>query len=99
MIDNFTHHIGVLKISLHIPHAQSLKDKRMVIKSIKDRVRSKFNVSVSELDHQDKWQLATLAFAMIGNDNRYMDSCLQNILSLIESTGTCNICETNMEFR
>ena len=99
MIREVTHHIGVLKVSLHIPSAQSLKDKRMVIKSIKDKVRSRFNVSVSEIDGQDKWQVATLGFAMISNDNRYIDSCLQNILSLIESAGMCEVCETDMEFR
>ena len=99
MINDLTHHIGVLKVSVHIPNAQSLKDKRMVIKSLKDKVRSKFNVSVSELDNQDKWQVATLGFAMISNDNRYVDSCLQNILSLIDSFGTCLICESKFEFR
>ncbi len=99
MIRESTDHIGVLKVAIHIPGAQSLKDKRMIVKSIKDKVRSQFNVSVAEVDGQDKWQTATIAFAMVSNDNRYIDSCLQNILSLVRSKGGCEVCETEMEYR
>ena len=45
--------IALLTLDIHIPHAQSLKDKRMVVRSLKDRLRTKFNVSVSEVDHQN----------------------------------------------
>ena len=48
--------IALLTLDIHIPHAHSLKDKRMILRSLKDRLRSKFNVSVSEVDHQDLWQ-------------------------------------------
>ena len=51
--------IALLTLDIHIPHAQSLKDKRMVVRRLKDRLRSKFNVSVSETDHQELWQRAT----------------------------------------
>lgn len=91
-------HIGILYVDLHIPSAQSLKDKRMVLKSIKDRVRNKFNVSISELDGQDKWQVATLGFAMIGNDQQYIDSCLQNILQFMEHHREMEICDHQVEF-
>ncbi len=98
MIDDFTSHIGVLTVNIHIPAAQSLKDKRMVLKSLKDRIRSQFNVSFSELDEQDKWQVATLAAAMIGNDNRYINGILENILSFIETYDSLVICEHRIEF-
>lgn len=98
MMQDVTYHIGILLVSLHIPSSQSLKDKRMVLKSIKDRVRVKFNVSVAELDTEDKWQTAVLGFSAIGNDQRYIDGCLQNILSLIESVDGAQISEQHIEF-
>ena len=99
MIDDFTQHIGVLTVSLHIPHAQSLKDKRMVLKSLKDRVRGKFNVSVAELGDSDKWQTAIIACAMVGNDGRYIESTLQNVQLFIESFNSgFVICDHKVEF-
>ena len=98
MIQEETQHIAVLSVSLHIPAAQSLKDKRTVLKSLKDRVHKKFNVSIAELGGQDKWQVTTLGFAMIGNDNRHMDASLQNLLSFIEKQHGCELCEHQIEF-
>ena len=91
-------HLAILYIDFFIPQAQSLKDKRMVLKSLKDKVRNQFNVSVAELDGQDKWQVSTFAFAMIGNDNRYIEGTLQNILSLTESYHGLEICNHEIEF-
>lgn len=98
MIKEQTHHIGILLVSLYIPGAQSLKERRMVLKSLKDKVRLKFNVSIAELDQDDKWQLATCGISMIGNDQRYIDSCLQNILSYIESMNGAEISDHQIEF-
>ena len=75
--------IALLTLEIHIPHAQSLKDKRMVIRRIKDRLRSKFNVAVSETEHQDLWQRATISVATVGSDEEYARKTLQ--LSLEES--------------
>jgi len=97
MIQEVTQYMAVLIVSLHIPAAQFLKQKRSVLKSLKDRVRSRFNVSVAELDGQDKWQVATLGFAMLGNDNRYIDSCLSHILSFVENFNGCEICDHQIE--
>lgn len=55
--------VGLSEIELHLPGCRSLKEKRQVIKSIKDRARSRFNISISEVDHHDLWQRATLAIA------------------------------------
>ena len=55
VIQDHTQHLGVLTVSIHIPNAQSLKEKRFVLKSLKDKLRRNFNVSVAELDGQDKW--------------------------------------------
>lgn len=93
-----TTHIGILHVRVFIGEAQSLKDKRHVLKSLKDRVRREFNVSVAELDGEDKWQTAILCFAMAGNDQRYIDSVLQNILSFIDTFPALQVCEHQVEF-
>ena len=56
--------VALLHVELHIPHAQSLKDKRMVLRRIKDRLQ-KFNVAVSEVEHHDLWQRAGLGIVAI----------------------------------
>lgn len=93
-----TTHIGVMYIRVFIDQARSLKDKRMVLKSLKDRVRAQFNVSVAEVDGEDKWQTATLAVVMAGNDQRYIDSTLQHALALVEGGRTLQVCEHRLEF-
>ena len=93
-----TTHIGILYVDLFIGAAQSLKEKRMVLKRIKDRVRNQFNVSVAELDNHDKWQMSTLGFVMIGTDNRYINGALDSILSFIGRFHDVEICEHEIEF-
>jgi hypothetical protein len=72
--------IGTLTVRLALREAHSLKDKRHVIKGLKDRLRSKFNVSVAEVDHQDEWQRAQLGIAMVGTDSRYVNSVLSSVV-------------------
>ena len=76
--------IALLTLDIHIPHAQSLKDKRMVIRRIKDRLRSKFNVAVSEVDHQDVWQRSELSAVTVGSDDSYVQQTLQFALEEAE---------------
>jgi len=75
--------VGVCRISLRLPENQSLKGKRRVLKSITTRVRSKFNVSVAEVDDQNLWQRATLGVCYISNDKRYTNAVLSKIVDLI----------------
>lgn len=77
--------VGILKIELWLPMINSLKGKRMVLKSIKDRLRSSFNVSVSEVDYHDKWQRALLALAAVGQNKKYIDRLLGQVLKVVES--------------
>jgi uncharacterized protein len=70
--------IGALEVHLSIMGARSLKEKRKVLKSLKDRF-SKLNVSVAEVGDQDKWQACTLAFAMVSNDSGFVNSALDRI--------------------
>ncbi len=77
--------IGVVTASISIPEAQSLKDKRSVIRSIKDRALSKMNVSVAEVGKQDKWQLAEMAFVTVGADSTIVQSRISDISSFLRS--------------
>ena len=76
-------HIGVLQFTVTIPHAASLKDKRSVVKSMKDRIRRKFNVSVAEIDDLDQWTVATLGAVMAGSDVAYINGALDKLLAAL----------------
>ena len=71
--------IGVLTLELRLEHAHSLKDKRQVVKSLKDRLRHKFNVAVAEIDHHDAWQRAAIAAVTISPDRAYAEQLLQAV--------------------
>jgi len=77
-------HVGLLEIDLHIPYAQSLKDKRMAVRSVKDRLRKRFNVSVAEVNHQDLWQRAQIGVVSIGPDPTYLEQQLALALQDVE---------------
>jgi len=76
--------VGVVKLSIFIPSSGSLKEKRMVIRSLKDRLRNNFNISVIELDEQDKWQKSTLAFAAISADKSGVSSLISSVVNFVE---------------
>lgn len=78
-------HIGVARILVRMPENASLKDKRMVVRSIAQRVRNRFNAAVSEVDTQDDWKLATLGVACVSGDARHADEMLNKIVAFIES--------------
>ena len=98
MLDDLSQYLGLLNVSVHIPSARSLKDKRMVLKSVKERLKNRFNISICEVDGQDTWQSATLAVAMVNNDKKFIDSSFQKILLFLEGSGSLNICERRVEY-
>ena len=71
--------IGVLTLELRIDDSHSLKDKRQVVKALKDRLRHKFNVSVAEIDYQDLWQRALIAAVTVSPGHTHAESVLQNV--------------------
>jgi hypothetical protein len=73
--------IGTLNIDVIIVSSRSLKDKRRVIKSLKDRIRNKFNVSISETEAQDNLKYSTLSIAMVGTDRQYVNSTLSSLIN------------------
>ena len=78
--------VGLLQVELSIPSADSLKAKRMVLRSVKDRVRKHFNVSIAEVDDNDKWQSAVLAVAVVCNDRRFANQVLSKVVDFIEAS-------------
>lgn len=76
-------HVLLIKLDLQIPYAHSLKDKRRQIKSLKDRLSSRFNASVAEIDALDNWQQAVMGICMISNDRSYLDKQYSLVETLV----------------
>jgi uncharacterized protein YlxP (DUF503 family) len=75
--------VGVVTFELYIPGSNSLKIKRSSIKSIKERLRSRFNVSVAELAHNDKWQRSSIGVSIISNDKIHVEKVIEKITDLL----------------
>lgn len=73
--------VGLLTLELHIEHSQSLKDKRQVLRSLKDRLRAKFNVAVAELEYHDTWQRSVVGIVTISNEEHHVEESLQQALA------------------
>jgi uncharacterized protein YlxP (DUF503 family) len=71
--------IGLLTLEIHILDAQSLKDKRQVLRSLKDRLRAHFNVAVAELAHQETWQRSRVGVVSISGDSGHLEKSLADI--------------------
>jgi len=76
--------VGVCSIQLRIEASRSLKDRRRVVRRIKDRLRHKFNVSVTEVDADDSWDGATLGIAVVAIGREEADQRLKKVLDHIE---------------
>ena len=83
--------VGVCQIELFVPESNSLKSKRGVLNSVKTRIRNKFNVSVAEVDNNDKWQRISLGISMITNERKFLDKTFGEIFKLIELDGRAEI--------
>ncbi|MCF6159170.1 MAG: DUF503 domain-containing protein [wastewater metagenome] len=90
--------IGILHIRLVIRSAMTLKDKRRIIKSIKDRIKNNFNVSIAEIGFLDHCQYAKLGIAMVGNDNRYINSVLTKLIHIIRCVPSVMLTDYKLEF-
>ncbi|MHB8127409.1 MAG: DUF503 domain-containing protein [Mobilitalea sp.] len=77
--------IGIVKIKIYVPWVHSLKEKRMVVKSICAKVQNKFNVSIAEVDDQDLHQSVVLGFAGVAGDGAQADSIMDHVINFIES--------------
>jgi len=89
--------IGVCKINLLIEGAFSLKEKRRILKSLIDRLKSRFNASIAEVDLNDKWQASVLGIACVSNEGNHVDSTLSSIIEFVENDGRVTITEFSTE--
>ena len=78
--------VGIVRIELHIPAARSLKDKRQVVRGLKDRIRERIAAAVAEVDHHDLWQRAALGVAVVAADGGQARELLQSVRGLVERT-------------
>ena len=89
--------VGVCTVELWIPESQSLKDKRQVLHSLKDRLRGKFNLSVAEVDGQDLWQKAVLGMACVANDGSHVEQVLEQALNVMKSMPIVEVVRVHRE--
>jgi uncharacterized protein len=89
--------VGLLSIELHIPGARSLKDKRMVVRGVKDRIK-KFNIAVAEVEHHDLWQRCGLGIVTVSTDEKHADQELAAVVNEIERLEPGLITRTEVEF-
>jgi hypothetical protein len=89
--------IGILTLAIFIPQSNSLKSKRMVLHSLKSRLRNNFNIAVTQIGDQDKWQKSTLAIVGIEKNKNTMNSILSGIINFIERTDSIHLIDYEME--
>ena len=89
--------IGICTVVLHIPGAASLKDKRRAIKSLKERLGNKFNVSVAEIGSLDHRQQAELGVAMVANDGAFVTSALDKLVDYVRLDPSASLIDYEVE--
>jgi uncharacterized protein YlxP (DUF503 family) len=89
--------VGTLKMEMRLTDNRSLKGKRKVVKSMVDKVKARFNVSIAEVGANDKWQRIELGISAIGNDRRHIDASLNRVLTFLESLYLAQIIRTEIE--
>ena len=89
--------VGTLKIRLVLRESHSLKDKRRVLKSLKDTLSNKFNISVAETDEQDVWQSAEIGIAAVGTDGAFIQSVLTTVVNYVRYFGGVELVDSEQE--
>ena len=90
--------IGYCQVELFFPESASLKDKRNILRRLKDRLSCRYNLSIAEIGHQKLWQRAQVGMVMISNDPALVDRSFQGIRAEIESIQPGEILEFNVDF-
>jgi len=90
--------VGVLRLTLYLPENHSLKGKRSVLRTIKARIRNKFNVSIAEAGDHDLWQRALLGISQVGTDEPFVDKALREVVRAIDDMQIAELGEEQLEF-
>lgn len=89
--------VGVLRIELAVYESHSLKEKRQVIKGLKDRLANRFNVSVAEVDALDSPQRAVLGVAVVGGETGFVHKCLDTVVDFVRRQGRASLIDYERE--
>ncbi len=90
-------HVGVLQVEIAIPDAMSLKDKRRVVKSLKDRIAHGHNVSIAEVGALDEHRRSIVAIAMVSNDKRYVEGALSKLVDFVRTVPQASVIDYQIE--
>ena len=89
--------IGICVVYLQAEWVNSLKEKRMIVKSITEKARHKFNISIAEVEQQDRHKLIAIGFACVTNEVNHANSIIDNVINFIEKSTDAVILDTVME--
>ena len=89
--------MGVLRMQVSVFDAMTLKDKRRAIKSLKDRIHNKFNVSIAEVDYNDSIRTSLLGISMVGNERRFVDSALSSLVDFVRKIPQLSLIDYSIE--
>lgn len=90
-------HVGILHVSLHVPEARSLKEKRQVVRSILDRTRNRFRVAAAEVEDQDLHRKAVLGFASVSGQASHAESIVRNILEALRTHPAARVIDYDLD--
>ena len=90
-------HVGILQVEISIPDAMSLKDKRQVVKSLKDRIAHGHNVSIAEVGALDEHRRSIIGMAMVSNDRRYVEGALSKLVDFIRMVPQASLIDYQIE--
>jgi len=89
--------VGICTVVLYLPGVGTLKGKRQIIKSLKDRVQNRFNVSIAEVGDQDLWQRSVLGIACVGSDRGFVNQVLDKVLDFVERVPAIEVLDFKLE--
>lgn len=89
--------VAIVQVELFLPESNSLKAKRSIIRSLIQKLRNKFNVSVAEVDGLDKWQRATIGIAAVSNETKVLEKVAQEVIKLLENEDRAEVIDSKIE--
>ena len=90
--------IGLCTLELYLPGCQSLKEKRRLLRRVKDRLRSRFNIAIAEVDYQELWQRASLTAVSVSGSQEVVDRTFQSLLSEVERIAPGQLVRVETEY-
>ena len=90
--------IGILQVVYHFPHSQNLKEKRQILRSLKQILRKKFNISISEIDYKNLWQKSLIGISMISDNKKFVDKIFNKIIEEFNYSKKGYILDYNTEY-